>query len=71
MQPELLPEDIGDEWGELTTMDRTLSITAGPKPVHEKPIDPELLEKLKRNEKLKTGKFVIFIHQRKLLYFIK
>ncbi len=57
-QPELIPEDLGDEWGEFTSFERSVSITAGPRPLStEKPIDPSLLEKLKRNEKLLTGNY--------------
>lgn len=28
-QPDLIPGDLGDEWGEFTTFERTVSITAG------------------------------------------
>jgi hypothetical protein len=60
-QPDLITGDLGDEWGELTSFDRTLNITAGPKPLQEKPLNPELIEKLKRNEKLITGLFSMCI----------
>jgi O-acetyl-ADP-ribose deacetylase (regulator of RNase III) len=33
-QANLLPENLGDEWGDIVIADRVLKITAGPKPIN-------------------------------------
>lgn len=65
-QVELLPEDIGNEWGERVIEQRVLKVSAGPKPVEgcvPKPIGGPLPP-----GKLKTGKLTLPYQQTSIFH---
>lgn len=39
-QSEIIPGDLGDEWGDVSSVVRTVRITSGPKPLPDRPFVP-------------------------------